>query len=342
MAASEDMPKFESGSEYGDQNLEQPRVQLVFGGIPIDITSSARLNTDRIAELQDIATDMTMVDEADVSTPLGTVSFTESYDISIQYDPGSKRILVSGPNRLFTQGDALVYTAEYLATCLRAAEQGTFLVHSAAVYDNDAEASYVFFGEKGAGKTTLALRLCHEQGMGLIGNDQIYLGSHGGKVVTEGGNDWFNVRQTAIKSDPYLASLVETKLRDPRKPVWNDKTIIRPEMLGVSVQRDRAPVQEIFHIRIDPTQDDLYTNRWEGVPANLFLHEKLGRHITGQATPFQDDKGNYIGTLPLVHIENSTAKRSELVGLIINQGITELFTPDSATAVEYIMNGRAQ
>ena len=82
---------------------------------------------------------------------------------------------------------------------------------------------------------------------------------------------------------------------------WNNKTRIEPSSLGIKVKDDESIIKELFRVRIDHTQQSTYINQWEGLQRNLVLHEKIGRHVSGQATPLQDDNGNYLGSLPLVN-----------------------------------------
>ena len=119
---------------------------------------------------------------------------------------------------------------------------------------------------------------------------------------------------------------------------WNNKTRIEPSSLGIKVKDDESIIKELFRVRIDHTQQSTYINQWEGLQRNLVLHEKIGRHVSGQATPLQDDNGNYLGSLPLVNQKEVFRVRDELVGLMIKAGITEIFTSSSDNAIDYIIS----
>ncbi|MGK2896085.1 MAG: phosphoenolpyruvate carboxykinase (ATP), partial [Candidatus Saccharimonadales bacterium] len=199
---------------------------VAFNGQRVNLVSDTELARDRFETLSKTITGMEVVEAPKVEVEVPRVEYSPANTISIEYDESEKAILVKGPLEHFSRGDALLYISEYLATCLQSAQKGTFITHAAAVYDSASDGSTVLFGEKGAGKTTVALRLCMEGGMQLIGNDQIYLGTDGVNLTTEGGNQWFNIRETAIKSDAFLSSIFTTKSRDKSKPAWNDKVRI--------------------------------------------------------------------------------------------------------------------
>lgn len=313
--------------------------RVAFNGQRVNLVSDFDLDSSRLNTLSRTVTGMELVDSPDVGdVEVPRVEYTPSSSLSIEYDDTNKVISVKGPVSRFSRGEALLYVAEYLATCLQSSEKGTFLTHAAATYNKDSDASTILFGEKGAGKTTIALRICVEGGMQLIGNDQVYIGATAENVTTEGGNQWFNVRETAIKSDDFLSGLLAEKSRDESKPSWNDKIRMDLTGLGVAGKDGVARVENIYHLRLDATQDELYVHPWEGVQRNLILHEKIGRHILSQATPFQDDNGEYLGSLPLIEIEQSMSNRDRLVRSIIKAGVMEVFAPNSEVAVNYILN----
>lgn len=307
---------------------------LIFNNVAIQVSSHQAFEDNTFDNLKEIVTGMEIGDEADVID--GHIDYVVDENVSIDYSEQQRRLTLTGPERMFGNGTALAFSAHYMAECLRADKLGLLLVHSAAIKPPGHDQSYVFLGEKGAGKTTLALRLCHQYGYSLIGNDQVFMGvSEQDDLITDSGNAWFNVRETAISADPYIAQL----LRRPKsldKPAWNNKMIVAPESVGISTYNKRLPVKEVFHIRIDHSQPDLQVIAWQGLQRNLILHERFGRHITGQATPFQDDHGNYLGSLPSINLAEALKARDKLVRLTIKLGVTEIFSPDSNSAVEFI------
>lgn len=307
---------------------------LLFNDVAIQVNSRQSFSDNTFEDLKESVTGM-QIGDASQSID-GRIDYVVAEDINIDYSVEQRRLTLAGPTRMFGNGTALAFTAHYMAECLRADKSGLLLVHSAAIKLPDHELSYVFLGEKGAGKTTLALRLCHQYNYGLIGNDQVFMGANEqDELITDSGNAWFNVRETAISADPYIGRLLG-KPKNLDKPSWNNKVAVMPDSIGVSSYDKQLPVKEIFHVRIDHSQPDLRAMAWQGLQRNLILHERFGRHITGQATPFQDDYGNYLGSLPPINLPEALKARDKLVGLVIKSGVTEIFSPDSDSAVEYI------
>ena len=309
---------------------------LLFNDVTIRVNSRQSFCDEAFENLIDTVTGM-QIAEDDIPAD-GEIDYVVSEEIDINYSGADKKLTIVGPTRMFGNGNAVAFTAHYMAECLRADKSGLMLVHSAAIKLPSDDKSYVILGEKGAGKTSLAIRLCHQYGYGLIGNDQVFMGANDlDQLVTDRGNAWFNVRETAISADPYIARLLG-KPKNHNKPSWNNKVTITPESIGVESFDKQLPVKEVFHIRIDHSQPDLRVMAWQGLQRNLILHERFGRHVTGQATPFQDDHGNYLGSLPPVNLASALRARDKLVSLVIKTGVTEIFSPDSDSAVDYVNN----
>lgn len=309
---------------------------LCFNDVAIQIKSKQPFTDSAFEDLKDVVTGMQIGQDSEQVD--GTIEYGDAEEVDVHYEMRDNTLIIAGPARRFGSGKAIAFTAHYMAECLRVNKSGLMLVHSAAIKLPDTDESYVFLGEKGAGKTTISLRLCHQYGYRLIGNDQVYMGANNKDIlVTESGNAWFNVRETAISADKYIAKLLG-RPKNLDKPSWNNKITVLPETIGVSSYDEQLPVKDIFHVRIDHSQPELRAMAWNGLQRNLIIHERFGRHITGQATPFQDDYGNYLGSLPPVNLVHALKARDRLVRLTIKSGITEIFSPDSDSAVDYIHN----
>ncbi|MCX6729200.1 MAG: hypothetical protein NTV95_00955 [Candidatus Saccharibacteria bacterium] len=317
---------------------------LGFQGVYIRIQSTAPLPIERFSEIGEDVTGMSsrIVNDTNRNDHSATLTYIEAAEIEISYDDGTNNLILEGPLSNFGTGNTITHTAHYMAECIRASESGLLLVHSAAVMDSDSNTATVLFGEKGAGKTTLALRLCHELNYGLVGNDQVYIGSDiNDQVVVEGGNPYFLVRQTAATADEHVASLLNIS-DSVNVPSWNNKVRIAPNDIGVDIVNHRLEASKLYHVRIDHTQPRLQAQAWTGLQQSLVLHERIGRHITGQATPLHSDSGEYLGSLPSVRLDKAMRARDNLVRLILKKGVTEIFTPTSDDALEYIHTNRTK
>lgn len=313
------------------------RTVLTFNGADILLISDHPFAASRFKGLGSTVTGLCVSDGEQGINPVGTLYYQPSETVGVTYSDDNKELIISGPEDAFGEGTALAFVAQYMAECLRDDSGGSMLVHAAAVSIPDTDSSYIIFGDKGAGKTTLALRLCHQHGFQLIGNDQIYLGSpEEGKLIVDGGNKWFDVRQTAILSDPYLKELFKEEVNN-HPAAWNNKRRVYPEEIGIKALATQTVVRKLFHIRIDHTQPGIHAETWNGLQRSLYVHELLGRHISGQATPLLDDNGSYLGSLPPIEFRKAALKKDVLVQSILSSGLTEIFANNSDLAVDYVL-----
>lgn len=319
------------------RNQQGLALALGFQGVSIAVLSAHKIPLGNFKDLEEYVTGMEIKDYDNLAVPDGKIIYIPAAKVDVQYYQGQKELVLKGPIQLFGRGSAIAYIAQYMAECLRTAQTGSMLIHAAAVRAPISNTSIVILGEKGAGKTTLALRLCHQYGYWLIGNDQIFLGAEpDGPVVTAGGNAWFHLRETAVLADAYLMQICSHR-HERTKPAWNNKMKVDPRQIAIRVATGAFPVTAIFHVRIDQTQAEVHSEIWQGVQRNLFLHECFGRHISGQATPLQDDRGNYLGSLPSINLECALKARDTLVDRVIKAGVIEIFAPDSHSAVDFIL-----
>ncbi|MDZ3952328.1 hypothetical protein U0X36_05105 [Bacillus thuringiensis] len=266
----------------------------------------------------------------------GFIIFTKDKVPSVIYNGANCSLSVNGPLELFGDGRALYFLLEYMFECLQAPYTKSLLIHAAAVYSKAKDTSYLILGEKGSGKTTLSFRLCDEFGLSLIGNDLVRVGyDENGELFTKEGSRWFDVRETAIKADCYMGKLADM-LTTKSSNSWNNKVRILPEEYSIQTHSKQSKIDRIFNIRMNPYQNQFLACAWEGVQRNLILHEKIGRHISGQATPFQDDYGNYLGSLPNINHVKASSIRDSIVSRMIDTGITELSSPDSQSLIDWL------
>jgi hypothetical protein len=254
-----------------------------------------------------------------------TIFFIADKDELIAYNEMHQEIFIYGNEEQFKSGRSLYYIASYIAECLSVNKSCSLIIHSAAVFLEKTGKSYLLLGEKGAGKTTLTIYLCKECGFKLIGNDQVRVINNNGILSTREGSCWFDVRKTALKASKYLGNIGIDVADKPRVTSWDNKAKILPGALGIETHCEETVLGGVFNIRIDPFQDEIISQYWSGIQQNLILHERLGRLVSAQTTPFQDDVGNYFGSLPLINTKINFAIRDEMVKAFIKNKVIELF-----------------
>ncbi|WP_238141374.1 hypothetical protein [Bacillus cereus] len=265
----------------------------------------------------------------------GCIIYTKDEIPSATYNDANCCLDVKGPLEFFGNGRALYFFLEYMFECMQAPYTNSLLIHAAAVYSKVKDKSYLILGEKGSGKTTVSFRLCDEFGLSLIGNDLVRVGyDENGELFTKEGSRWFDVRETAVKADCYMGKLANMIASESLNS-WNNKTKILPEDYAIKTNSNQSKIDGIFNIRINSYQNHFSACKWEGTQRNLILHEKIGRHISGQATPFQDDYGNYLGSLPNINYVKASLVRDSIVNCMINMGITELSGPNSQSLMNW-------
>ncbi|HVC36014.1 MAG TPA: hypothetical protein VNE40_01020 [Candidatus Dormibacteraeota bacterium] len=307
-------------------------IDLNFQGVTIGISGQDFLTSTTLANLESNITGL-RVGKSFETIARGQIDFTPAATVSAKLI-GEQALSITGQPHLFAGGIAIAHTAQYMSECIRPSVKDLFLVHAAAVVDPQDNSAIVLFGEKGAGKTTLAFRLCHEHGYVLVGNDQIFLGHDNERLYVEGGNNYFDIRTTAVRSDSYLGSVVLA--RSNNKPAWNDKLRVRAHDLGIASSTEYHTAKQLLHVRIDHTENSLKVAPWSGLQQTLVMHERIGRHISGQATPLLDDNGTYYGSLPSMLNQHGLAARDRIVSHIQTIGITEIFAPNAQAALEFI------
>lgn len=232
-------------------------------------------------------------------------------------------LIVYGNDELIKNGTALYYIAYYLAECIQTRINSSLLIHAAAVYKD--QNSYLLLGEKGAGKTTLAVYLCQKFNMSLIGNDLVRIVKKDNTLYTYEGSRWFDIRKSSVLANEYLKKLNIIFNSTTEEIGWNNKIRVNADKLKIKTHKDIALISKIYYIRIDPYQKYLVKKEWKGIQKNLILHENLGRYITGQTTPLQDDNGKYYGSLPIINLKKSLSVRDDITNFFINNKVFEVF-----------------
>lgn len=246
------------------------------------------------------------LDEA--SKPFITVQGDRDYQIA-----GWKELLLS----------RLPYLAYTLGERTRQKESNLFSLHAAAVSTPDNNGSILILGDKGSGKTSLALVL-GLQGCPLIGNDLVLLkfSQEERQVFILAGTQIFDVRKAVIeKYFPQLASYVPYGSGyEPNHP-YESKVVFLPEEIGISISGEGPKkLRLIVRINIHSNNSGITsTHPLDRTIEMLRLYENMSRYIRGVTTPFALTEEGIGGYFPSLDDEDMNNKRNSLINWLLGQ-----------------------
>ena len=229
----------------------------------------------------------------------------------------------------------IFYLAELAAEQKRQLHGGAML-HAAGVYLPGSERGILILGEKGSGKTSIAIGLCMGAEGQLVGNDQVVLASYDKSVQLLDGSKDIHIRRTAAIQDPTLMSLAT--FTDKEKPNWDNKKTVSPEQAGIKEAQFAPKVTDVIQVIIDRTLEKTTVLRERrDTQTLLFITEKISRHIRGVATPILNNDGVFDAFSPSLDTPETAANRAALVNTILGIGVTKIYAPSTDAMVEAIM-----
>lgn len=265
--------------------------------------------------------------------PVALVRHRIGESFAIKKD-GDHSISVEGPEDM---NAAVFFLGELAAESYRQAELGGALVHAAAVADNTGRGNFIF-GEKGAGKTTLAVRSCVEGDFFLCGNDQIIVqpNDRGVLSIVEGSKH-ITIRHSATAADEWLDGIANASW-DNRRPHWDTKKMFSPQELGIDCVSGVSELKNVVRLCIDRTQQFSLSEKKteQDLSSVLFFVEKTSRLIRGTTTPIVTDGGALLGQSPNMDTPDAAHHRIDLIHKIFGSeiGVWNIYAGDSTGAFE--------
>jgi hypothetical protein len=241
------------------------------------------------------------------------VTYAESLD--------RKTMDITGPYDLLRRGEAIPYLACGLLEVQRQAA-GQVTAHAAAVSSSVGAA--VLLGKEGAGKTSVALRLCLTYGYRLIGNDLVRIGLEGSFAWAFDGSKFFWLRKAPMRSNhPHLLKYFTPEAKGDE---WTERAVVLPHQLNIAVETTPVPIRRLFLLRVDNGLSVLYQERSWGRWPRLYLYENFSRYIRRSCSPLMGgDNFRYLVYLPSLDCEEFHRHRAMLIDHLIERlGITYL------------------
>ncbi len=141
----------------------------------------------------------------------------------------------------------------------------------------------LLMGKRGSGKTSVTLELCRKYNYKLIGGDLVLGGLREDKGYLFGGSKVFTLRFTTVK---YYNTDLQKLFKKGYQDEWTNKINIRPQDLGVSVEKKAIKIAKAFYIHLDNNKSSSLFIKKIGdektlYMGKLFLYEQLTRYIRG-------------------------------------------------------------
>jgi len=224
-------------------------------------------------------------------------------------------------------GEVLLYIA-YPLIELQRQSKASLTCHAAAVELSGH--GVLLLGKEGAGKSSVALRLCWDYGAKLVANDLCILRTEGDSVFLEGGTKFFFLRRASVeRSVPDLLSLFSAD-----KDSWTDKVIVPPSSISVELARNRVQNRVTALVHVDESQRGVHTESADGLALRLFLNENFSRYIRSTCTTMLGGSDyEFMGYIPSLDSENLYAMRVALINKLLKlPGIRYISGPSRLVA----------
>lgn len=306
------MSQVEFLSQYPQEMMGLPFAgNVVFGGERIGIYSFAT-EAKRYIELHK---DPQNVDDMAFLKNEGVYSLLikEAPEFSIDFIKSQNVLMVSGNIELIMpELDFICYVFSEVAR----QEKGKFTIHAAAV--SDGEEGILILGNKGVGKTALAMALCKWFGYKIIGNDVLIIGSLGENIGIYSGDRVFRPRRiVADKYFPELKSFFPPQVVQSR---YDDKVTINPSALGVQVENHPVKIKRAMQVFLEAEgQVPLVVSDPPALQFRLNLMENATRYIRTVGTPMLGANLEYRGYFPSLDLPELYTKRANVLERLVQE-----------------------
>lgn len=243
-----------------------------------------------------------------------SILYKPDLNVDFSYNPREKRMSVSGPEKHFSDGQALAYLSYWLSEGERQRKR-IFSMHSAAVALDGR--GVLLIGDKGAGKTTTMMDLSRRYNAELLANDlSVVAHSTGDLVQIIEGSKRVRLRLGSVKTHfPELIGFFPDLGGSP----WETKVLIPPQELGIQLRSGSVDLREAFLVHLSPDpQESFEIKRMSGLPAFFELYENLSRIIRGSAVSIFGSDGNILGFIPSLETKETHQNKVALLNHLIN------------------------
>lgn len=208
------------------------------------------------------------------------------------YKQSKKELHISGNDSLISDElEFILYTYSEIPRN----EKGRFTFHAAAVAKNNE--GILILGDKGVGKTSLALSLCRDYGYQLVGNDVLILGKDVDGIKIYKGDGIFRLRKLSVEK--YFGELTKY-LENSKASSYDHKISMKPEQLTIDMQKKPVGVKSVVQVFLNADESiPLEIGSPPQLQLKLNLIENASRYIRAMTTPvLEGEDFEYKGGLP--------------------------------------------
>lgn len=313
-------------------------VRIDTGFVVSSFKAPSGVNQDSLRAIHDPSLGYNLPGGCDISFP----NEPTSEDLLVQvYNSKTPRLTkyrgrynLHGPSdnpNFFKQFPYIAYT---LGEKERSYKHQAVTIHASAV-GMDPENGLLILGDKGSGKTSLALTLAKREGLSLVGNDLVLVTNTAASLGIMDGTKMINTRFAVV--DNLFGDQIDY---DPSgKHPYEDKIYIMPEDVGLNTQSQVDSIKAIVRVNVHPGNDG---TKLEDGPRRtieaLRIYENAGRYIKGTVTPLILRGAENFGYIPSLEDATTQQVRDEMINRMLNLPFYYLTTNDIAQGAREVIS----
>ncbi len=237
---------------------------------------------------------------------LPTLYYVDDPSESVYYQDGD--IFVNYPCNKMTPSNILYIGYQLLER--EFGKRGLCTCHSSCVAKDGV--ATLFIGEAGAGKTSVAINLCINDGYSFVSNDCSLIGLEDDKLKVFGGTKFIRLRYDSVEQNmPYLTRLFQSDSEG-----WTNKILLMARDIGMEEQYDPVEIKNVVFLHVDNRKDSLSISPGDNWRNNFLLYQNLSSHIRGHAATAVNHLGHPIGFIPSFDDQDTYEKRMRVIQTI--------------------------
>jgi len=245
-----------------------------------------------------------------------SMTFIPDNETKFDYNDEGKSLTIKGKIEDFKDGQALAYLGFWLMEAQRQ-KDSMVTAHAAALSTPDNK-GVLLLGERGDGKTSVALALGRNYGYKLLANDLAILSydKETQSATLYDGTKIFGLRLSAIRGRfPELLCLFP----DQTQRSWTTRAFVHPQEIGVEIEDNPQPLKRAFMVYLDSTKTDkLSVYRMDDLWTRNYLYENFSRYLRATAVvAFGRKSGDFLDYMPSLDTREFHENRLQLIRHLI-------------------------